>query len=121
MITSEKAEAFAKEWIAAWNAHDLDRILSHYADAVEFTSPLVEKRMGLSHGTVHGKAALADYFGRGLSSFPGLAFEFLHVLAGVNSVTVVYRGVMGVLAAETMEFDQTGKIVRGIAHYGGPA
>lgn len=26
---------FAHEWIAAWNAHDLERILAHYADDVE--------------------------------------------------------------------------------------
>jgi len=27
----------AQEWIAAWNAHDLERILAHYADDVELT------------------------------------------------------------------------------------
>jgi len=37
----EAAERFAREWYAAWNAHDLDRILSHYADDVEMASPLV--------------------------------------------------------------------------------
>lgn len=121
MISNDKAESFAHEWLEAWNSHDLERILSHYAEGVEFNSPLVEKRMGLPEGTVNGKAALADYFRRGLASFPGLSFEFLHVLAGVNSVTVVYRGVLGVLAAETMVFDEQGKIARGIAHYGGPA
>ena len=28
-ITREFAEGFAGEWIAAWNAHDLERILAH--------------------------------------------------------------------------------------------
>ena len=31
-VDSAFAEHFANDWIAAWNAHDLDRVLSHYAD-----------------------------------------------------------------------------------------
>ena len=34
------AEAFAAHWIEAWNSHDIDAILSHYVDDVEFLSPL---------------------------------------------------------------------------------
>ena len=33
-------DAFAREWIDAWNAHDLERILSHYSDEIVFTSPV---------------------------------------------------------------------------------
>jgi ketosteroid isomerase-like protein len=39
MMTAEFAAQFAEEWIAAWNSHDLDRILSHYADDFEMASP----------------------------------------------------------------------------------
>ncbi len=31
-------DAFAIEWEAAWNAHDLNRILAHYAEDVVFRS-----------------------------------------------------------------------------------
>jgi hypothetical protein len=31
-ITRDFAERFAEEWVAAWNAHDLVRILAHYED-----------------------------------------------------------------------------------------
>ncbi len=27
-MTESEAQAFADEWVAAWNSHDLDRILS---------------------------------------------------------------------------------------------
>jgi ketosteroid isomerase-like protein len=30
MITKEFAQHFAEDWVASWNAHDLDRVLSHY-------------------------------------------------------------------------------------------
>lgn len=29
-MTFEDATDFAHDWIAAWNAHDLDRIVGHY-------------------------------------------------------------------------------------------
>jgi ketosteroid isomerase-like protein len=33
---------FAEEWIASWKSHDLDRILAHYADDVEVTTPMIK-------------------------------------------------------------------------------
>ena len=41
------ARRFAEEWIAAWNAHDLERILPHYSDDFEMHSPLIVERMGV--------------------------------------------------------------------------
>ena len=32
MIDIESATAFATEWIDAWNAGDMERVLAHYAD-----------------------------------------------------------------------------------------
>jgi ketosteroid isomerase-like protein len=37
---------FASDWIAAWNSHDLDRILAHYEDDFEMTSPLIVALVG---------------------------------------------------------------------------
>ena len=42
------ARAFARDWVAAWNSHDLDRILSHYAEDVEFRSPFVVALTGVT-------------------------------------------------------------------------
>ncbi len=42
-ITPERAESFAAEWIAAWNARDLLRVLSHYTDDFEMSSPFIEQ------------------------------------------------------------------------------
>ena len=60
-----------------WNAHDLVRILAHYADDVELTSPFVVKLTGRSKGVVRGKTALRDYFARGLEAYPALRFDFI--------------------------------------------
>src|ERR1039457_6332934 len=37
------AQQFASEWLDAWNAHDLELILSHFTEAVVFTSPLARQ------------------------------------------------------------------------------
>ncbi|MEI8247817.1 MAG: hypothetical protein WCI51_18415 [Lentisphaerota bacterium] len=34
---------FATEWIAAWNSHDLNRVLSHYSEDFETSSPFIAK------------------------------------------------------------------------------
>jgi len=39
MLTKEQAHQFAREWVAAWNAHDLDRIMYHYEEEVELIFP----------------------------------------------------------------------------------
>jgi len=110
----------AQEWIAAWNAHDLDRILAHYAEDVELISPFVAKLTDRSEGVVRGKAALRDYFTRGLEAYPALRFDFMRLYPGVRSCVVEYRSVNGLMAAELMEFDAKGKISRVLAHYAMP-
>jgi ketosteroid isomerase-like protein len=109
------ARAFAEDWIAAWNAHDLDRILSHYASDVAFLSPLAQKRVG--NGRVEGLAALRNYWSGALAAQPGLKFELLDVLTGHACLTVLYRNHRGQTAAETFEFRTDGKVVRSFACY----
>lgn len=41
MIAIDQAFAFGSQWVQAWNAHDLDTILHHYDNDVEFTFPYV--------------------------------------------------------------------------------
>jgi ketosteroid isomerase-like protein len=68
-LTQEFAREFGREWIEAWNAHDLEKILGHYANDVEFTSPFGRRILGVESTTIHGIAALRDYFGRALKTF----------------------------------------------------
>jgi len=110
----------AQEWIAAWNAHDLEKILAHYAEDVELISPLVAKLTDRKEAVVRGKAALRDYFERGLKAYPTLHFEFLRLYPGVRSCVVEYRSINGLMSAELLEFDAKGKISRVLAHYAAP-
>jgi ketosteroid isomerase-like protein len=88
-IAMNDARAFAEDWIAAWNAHDLDRILSHYAPEVACLSPVAQKRVG--NGRVEGLAALRGYWSGALAAQPGLKFELIDVLAGHACLTHFLR------------------------------
>ena len=110
-------EHFAEDWIASWNAHDLERILSHYADDFEMSSPVIIQVTGESSGTLRVKAPVGSYWKKALGLIPDLQFELLSVLAGVNSITLYYKGARGRLAAEVFHFGSDNKVVRAFAHY----
>jgi hypothetical protein len=110
------AERFAKEWVAAWNAHDLDRVLSHYEDDFEMSSPIIGSLMGEASGKLKGIPAVRAYWAKALKTIPGLRFELLTVLTGVNSVTLYYKGHRG-LVAEVFHFGPSGKVSKTFAHY----
>lgn len=67
-MTTDDAWKLAEHWIAAWNAHDLDLIMTHYEDAIELTSPVAAQLQGTPAGKVIGKANLKAYFQRGLDA-----------------------------------------------------
>ena len=117
MLTAERAAHFVDEWIAAWNAHDLDRILAHWADDCVFTSPLAARLLGDPTGTVHGKAALRGYWQRGLAANPGLRFELDRVLVGHDSVLIAYRNHRGQHCAEWLRLEDADHAIAGAAHY----
>ena len=110
------AQAFAQDWINAWNSHDLERILSHYDEDVVLISPVALNLR--SDGCVRGKQALRAYFERGLKAYPDLRFDFLEVLWGMETVVLVYiNNVRGGKAAEVMQFNPSGKVVHVWANY----
>ena len=110
------AEKFAREWIEAFNSHDLDRVLAHYADDFEMNSPVIIQLAGEPDGRLKGKDAVRAYWGRALEKFPGLHFELLNVYLGVNSIVINYRGHRG-LSSEVFHFDGAGAVIRAYAHY----
>lgn len=110
------AQHFAREWIDAWNAHDLERILAHYAEDFEMTSPYIVQIVGEASGTLKGKVAVGAYWRKALGLIPDLRFELRDVLAGVDSVTLYYLGARGP-AAEVFRFGPDGRVVRAVAHY----
>jgi len=117
MFSRAEAASFAHNWIAAWNSHDLDAIMTHYTADVVLTSPVASKLLNDPSGTVMGQAALRNYFQLGLEAFPNLHFELLDVMFGLSSVVLCYKNQKGTISAEFMEFDNENKVSRVVANY----
>jgi ketosteroid isomerase-like protein len=58
MVDKSFADHFAADWIESWNSHDLGRILSHYTDDFEMSSPLIVQLAGQPSGKLKGKEAI---------------------------------------------------------------
>jgi ketosteroid isomerase-like protein len=117
-LSKDQAQRLAEEWYAGWNAHDLERILSHYSEEIVFISPFAVEIAGHPYGGLEGKQALRDYFGAALERFPNLEFEPIALTVGIDSLVLHYRSVKGLLAAELMIVDEGGKVTEVLAHYG---
>jgi len=110
------AERFATEWYEAWNSHDLERILAHWADDAVFSSPVAHQLTGT--GTVEGKEALRAYWAKGLEAHPDLKFTPRALLVGQDSIALSYVNHKGQEVAEVLILDADHVAHRGIAHYG---
>ena len=117
MINNQTATQFAKDWIAAWNSHDIEKIMNHYASDIEFTSPMIVSILNRANGKVSGKDELRAYFLKGLEAYPELSFEFYHAFAGVNSVVIYYKSVKNLIAAEVFILNEDGKVKTCFCNY----
>jgi len=106
--------AIADSWVEAWNQRDLEAVLSHNAEDVEFQSPLVVKLLGDPSGTVRGKQKLREYLKEVFTAYPGdLQIALLGAYQGVQSRLVHFEA-RGRRAMEFMELDKDGKVRRAI-------
>jgi len=117
MLTAEDAQAFAKHWVEAWNSHNLDAIMSHYAADVTLVSPVAARILNDPSGTLTGRDAVRAYFRRGLEAYPNLEFELIDVMWGLSSVVLYYVNQNGTKTGEFMEMDAGTKVIRVIANY----
>lgn len=117
MIKDEAAAKFVTEWIDAFNAHDLEKILHHYDDAIEFYSPFIPLLKFNEEGLIRNKKELAIYFAAGLAAYPDLHFKLHNYFTGINTVVIYYTSVNGRLAAETFKLNDEGKAVEVFCNY----
>ena len=116
MIDRTFADNFAANWIDSWNNHDLERVLSHYTDDFEMSSPEIIKVAEIPSGTLKGKKKVSVYWEKALQLFSNLHFELIATLVGVNSITLYYNGVRGP-SAEVFHFNHDCKVTKAYAHY----
>jgi hypothetical protein len=104
-MDSDFAQQFASDWRDAWNAHDVDAILSHFADEIVFTSPMAQRIVDGSDGVIRGAGELRGYWSEGLRRNPDLHFEIENLYLGVDTIVINYRNHSGGLVNEVLTFD----------------
>lgn len=118
-MNADQTRTFAEAWVSAWNAHDLERVLTHYRDDFIMESPLIRAVVGEPSGRLQGMSAVRAYWEKALQRLPDLKFELVDILVGARSVVLYYLRHPGRHAsAEFFLFDEHGKVTHASAHYG---
>ena len=116
----DAATRFARDWLDAWNAHDIEAVLAHFADDAVFASPVAQRVFPGSDGVLRGKPAIRDYWARALERMPELRFALEGVYAGVGIVVIHYRNQAGGLVNEVLVLDANDAVVSGYGTYAVP-
>lgn len=104
---------FAQHWEAAWNSHDIRRIMAHYAPDVTFRSRKAIPLTGA--GELRGAKALEAYWSAALAKQPDLKFTVTMVFTGHDMLTLGYTNHAGVQATETLYFNADGLVTQAAA------
>ena len=83
-------EAIAEKWFAAFNAHDLQALLSLYDDNARHYSPKLKVRRPETNGLVQGKDALRDWWQDAFDRLPSLHYKVNRLTANANRVFMEY-------------------------------
>ncbi|HEY3671630.1 MAG TPA: nuclear transport factor 2 family protein [Acidimicrobiia bacterium] len=116
-MTHDEAQRWAEQWISAWNRHDVEAVLDHFADDIEFISPVAATVTGDPTGVVRGKEALRAYWTTALASRGDLHFELGDVHLGVDAIAIRYRNQADRSCIEVAVFGADGKVARGWGLY----
>lgn len=115
-MTKEFANQFSLEWIQAWNNKDINKIMSHYTEDFEMTSPVITSLTNEASGTIKGKEAVKEYWSKAIKANLNLHFILVNVFIGVNSIVINYKSHRG-LSSEVFYFNANNKVNRVYAHY----
>ena len=115
MLSDAESLEFARKHVEIWKSHELDAIVELYTETAELVSPLAASLSGASE--IRGRAALREYFARGLEKYPDLKFEIIDTFRCQSSVALLYYGAGRRRVTEVMFLRNDHKIERVFAHY----
>jgi hypothetical protein len=120
-------DSFAKEhierWASAWNAKDLETVLSMFADNIEFYSPKIKViTPEFNSEKVNNKQDLKHYWSTALEKITSLHFTPKEYYIKENTLVLEYTATFDeenmFLSMEKFEFNGDNLIVKASAFYG---
>ena len=120
-MSQEKNLSIAHLWFDAFNAHNLDKLLSLYDDEAQHFSPKLKIRQPETNGLVVGKEALRNWWHDAFDRLPSLHYRVTSLTANSDRVFMEYtRSVDNepeMLVAEVLEIKE-GKIIFSRVYHG---
>lgn len=83
-------EGIGREWIEAFNAHDVPRLVALYAPDAVHSSPKLRARSPETEGLVRGTEAIGAWWRDAIARTPSLRYELVSATANHSRVIVEY-------------------------------
>lgn len=120
-MSAEKNLSIAMLWFEAFNAHNLEKLVSLYDDEAEHFSPKLKIRHPETKGLVSGKDALRTWWQDAFERLPSLHYKVTSLTSNADRVFMEYvRSVENedtMLVAEVLEIKE-GRIMTSRVYHG---
>lgn len=120
LMSTEKNLSIAHLWFEAFNAHNLEKLLSLYDDEAQHFSPKLKIRHPETNGLVIGKEALRSWWQDAFDRLPTLHYRVTSLTSNADRVFMEYiRTVQGedaMLVAEVLEIKESRIIASRVYH-----
>ncbi len=118
---NENLDSIAFKWFAAFNEHNLEKLLSLYDEKAQHYSPKLKIRNPETNGLISGKIALREWWKDAFDRLPTLHYEVKSLTSNEYRVFMEYiRKVAGeedMMVAELLVIEN-GKIVFSKVYHG---
>jgi len=119
-MSAEKNLSIAMLWFEAFNAHNLEKLLSLYDDEAEHFSPKLKIRHPETHGLVTGKEAMRSWWKDSFDRLPSLHYKVTSLTSNADRVFMEYIRTVdneeNVLVAEVLEIKDSRIIASRVYH-----
>lgn len=89
-MSAQNNKQIATKWFEAFNAHDLEKLLSLYDDHAQHYSPKLKDRLPETLGLIKGKQALREWWKDAFDRLPSLQYEVIKLTADDEQVFMEY-------------------------------
>ncbi|MEZ4876386.1 MAG: nuclear transport factor 2 family protein [Flavobacterium sp.] len=120
-MATEKNLSIANLWFEAFNAHNLEKLLSLYDDEAQHFSPKLKIRHPETNGLVVGKESLRTWWQDAFERLPSLHYKVTSLTSNSDRVFMEYIRTVtneeNMLVAEVLEIKE-GKIIASRVYHG---
>ena len=114
-------ETIANHWMDAFNEHDLEKLLSLYAENARHFSPKLKTRQPATNGWIEGKPTLRTWWADAFDRLPTLQYHLKNLIVNDQQVLMEYERTVEheppMMVAEILEIEN-GLIVKSRLYHG---